>query len=261
MGVCYLYGQTGGGGEKIKALSGTTAPDTAGENALWVQTETPVTDYVFSPVQPESAAEGTVWLRTIGEGVNFILDKKQKLRFNIESACQYVNGEWISVDISLYDGTGWEKLTSRRLYLFENGDVCTDVTGGWEIRNQSKSNAHLESDSMYIGPTDHINNLWDQNCASWIHTGKCIAIPDWVQRLYMRLDIRNILDGISWGLEKDPDGTSTKFAARGEIASADETGERTVWIDISQFRRTNLHTLGIYTWQGDVSILEIWMGE
>ena len=50
MGACYLYGQTGGGGEKIKTLSGVTAPETAGENALWVQTETPVTDYVFSPV-------------------------------------------------------------------------------------------------------------------------------------------------------------------------------------------------------------------
>ena len=133
MGACYLYGQTGGGGEKIKAVSGTTAPETAGENALWVQTDTPVTDYVFSPVQPESAAEGTVWFHTIGEGVNFILDKKQKLRVNIKYAFQYVDGAWVRVSVSLWTDGGWGEIVSKQLYLYHKGDQCEDLTGGWKV--------------------------------------------------------------------------------------------------------------------------------
>lgn len=261
MGSCFLYGQTGGGaGFNLKLVSGASAPDTAGENDLWVQTNTPVTDYVFSPVQPESAEEGVVWLRTGGEGVNFILDKKQNLRFFIKTAYQYVDGAWLSVDVSVYSGTGWEKLASSRLYLFDNGDVCTDVTGGWTIKNygDSRSNSHFEPDSIYIGP---LNNTDLAASSSWVYTNNRIAIPDWVKCVYMRVDIRQIGDGVTWGFEAYHSGTSQSFVAYGRIDSNTGTGEHTLCIDISQLRGMEAYSFGIYTWMCNYSVFEIWMGE
>lgn len=262
MGACYLYGQTGGGGEKIEALSGTIAPEAARENALWVQTETPVTDHVFSPVQPGSAAEGTVWLRTYGEGVNFILDKKQKLRFHLDAAYQYVGGAWRSVDISVYTGTGWEQIVSSRIYLYNRGDQCADLTGGWMVYSH-----YPEIVNIALGETSIMISMVNENDPnhSWngvvVRSTNKIYIPDTYTKLCARYNFRaNGGGGVDFCLgTQHGDFAFNHLTSANTHLSSGSVGDVTVQVDVSGY--VNQQTQYIYMDMAQTvgEILEVWL--
>ena len=257
MGACYLYGQTGGGGEKIKALSGTIAPETAQENALWVQTKTPVTDYVFSPVQPDSPAEGTVWFHTIGEGVNFILDKKQKLRFHLEAAYQYVGGAWRSVDVSVYAGTGWEQIVSNRIYFYNKGVQCTDLTGGWAVKNHETGNGVLKEAYISVGPDPGTSFGSSQNISN-IHTNNKVYIPDGYTKLCARVNLTGNASSFKFGLGTGLVLQGGGYKAYTELPSG-TVGEYTVEVDVAEYVYQSVANIVFYATKCEGQITEVWL--
>ena len=135
MGNAFLYGSGGGSGLnfEVKAYaSEDSLPATAKENTIAVITETPITAYTFSATEPTDPIEGAVWIR-IGAAspVEFNALKKNEIRVYPVSAKQYVSGAWVGKTAKSYQGGEWVAWVTDT-FLYNKGDFCTDVTGGWK---------------------------------------------------------------------------------------------------------------------------------
>lgn len=119
----------GGGGLNFKVVGGTSAPSSPKENTIWVNTSVVITGWVFSATAPSSPAAGLVWIPT-GESsaVDFNALKKNGIQVYPVSAKQYVGGAWVDKTAKIYQGGAWKELVT---YLYNKGDECTDLTGGW----------------------------------------------------------------------------------------------------------------------------------
>lgn len=129
-----MYGKTNAGGGSaalnFKIVGGTTAPSSPSENTIWVNTSTPISDWVFSASQPSSPAAGLVWIRTSASSTApFSALKRKVLMVYPASAKQYVNGAWVDVTAQSYQNNGWVLWS---LILYEPGNVHTETTGGYE---------------------------------------------------------------------------------------------------------------------------------
>lgn len=123
-------GNLGGdvGGLNFKVVGGTSAPSNPKENTIWVNTGHKITSWIFSATEPESPSEGTVWIMTgTTSTVEFNALKKKGLQVYPLSAKQYVSGAWEGVTAKSYQGGKWIEWI---LYLYNEGDLCEDVTGG-----------------------------------------------------------------------------------------------------------------------------------
>lgn len=119
----------GGGGLNFKVVGGTSAPSSPKENTIWVNTSVAITGWVFSATAPSSPAAGLVWIPT-GESsaVDFNALKKNGIQVYPVSAKQYVGGAWVDKTAKIYQGGAWKELIT---YLYNKGNECTDLTGGW----------------------------------------------------------------------------------------------------------------------------------
>ena len=119
----------GGGGLNFKVVGGTSAPASPKENTIWVNTSVAITGWVFSATAPSSPAAGLVWIPT-GESsaVDFNALKKNGIQVYPVSAKQYVGGAWVDKTAKIYQGGAWKELIT---YLYNKGNECTDLTGGW----------------------------------------------------------------------------------------------------------------------------------
>ena len=132
MGTCILYGNGGSGGASdlnFKVVGGTSAPSSPKENTIWVNTSVAITGWAFSATAPSSPAAGLVWIPT-GEysAVKFNALKKNGIQVYPASAKQYVGGAWVYKTAKIYQGGAWKELIT---YLYNKGNECTDLTGGW----------------------------------------------------------------------------------------------------------------------------------
>lgn len=113
-------------------VGGTTEPVSPKENTIWVSTDTEITGWVFSAVQPETVEEGLVWI-AIGtiSTVEFNSLKKNGIHVYPLSARQYVNGALVKKTAKSYRGGKWVEWFT---YLIENGVDRIDITGGWTAK-------------------------------------------------------------------------------------------------------------------------------
>jgi hypothetical protein len=127
-----IFNMVGGSGSAaldFKVVGGTSAPSSPTENTVWVNTDTEITSWIFSAAEPETTAEGLVWIQTGSSSpVSFNALKKNGITVYPISAKQFVNGNWVSVDASTYQNGAWN---SWIVYLFKKNDQCIDLTGGW----------------------------------------------------------------------------------------------------------------------------------
>lgn len=124
-------GGGGSGGLNFQVIGGTTAPSNPKENMIWVNTSTKITSYIFSATQPTGSA-GMVWISTgTSSPSEFNALKKNGIQVYPLSAKQYVSGAWVDVTAKSYQGGEWVEWIT---YLYNEGDECTDITGGWITR-------------------------------------------------------------------------------------------------------------------------------
>lgn len=154
-----------GGGLNLKVVGSATQPATPRENTIWVNTTTAITGYVLSPTQPSTGTEGLVWLKTADTGgVEINVGRKNAVLLHLASGMLYTGGKWASVDAWAYINSVWEQFSiafDGRLY--DNGDQCTDITGGWGIADYKYVNSAgkesdpgagtLESNRMHLAST------------------------------------------------------------------------------------------------------------
>lgn len=131
-------GGGGSGGLNFQVIGGTTAPSNPKENMIWVNTSTKITSYIFSATQPTGSA-GMVWIITgTSSPAEFNALKKNGIQVYPLSAKQYVSGKWVDKTAKIYQGGAWKEWIT---YLYNKGDECTDLTGGWSATATKPSTA------------------------------------------------------------------------------------------------------------------------
>lgn len=118
MGQCFLYGN-GSAGAGLTIVSGLTEPVKPKENMIWVKSDKAGKKYVFAEDAPEAPAEGLIWFSATGDGI-------------ITQANVYADGAWNRVDAYMYLSGAWVHIASTVVYLYNKGDTCDAVSGGWE---------------------------------------------------------------------------------------------------------------------------------
>lgn len=133
---------TGGGvGLNFRIIGGTSAPSSPKENDIWVNTDTIITSYIFSVSEPKEKAKGMLWV-TVGEDstVSFNALKKNEILICPVGVKQYIGGAWVEKVAKTYQNGTWK---DWRVYLYNEGDLCADLTGGWT--NASVKDGYLQT--------------------------------------------------------------------------------------------------------------------
>ena len=142
-----------GAGLNFTVVGGTTVPASPSENMIWVNTDVPITGWIFSAAQPETAAEGEVWIATgTSSPSSFNALKKNGIVVYPISAKQYIGGAWASKTALSYQAGAWEEWLTE-LVLYDSGDECIDITGGWEKKNKlssSSANGSMTKNADYV---------------------------------------------------------------------------------------------------------------
>jgi hypothetical protein len=147
----------GGASLNFEVVGGTTEPTNPKENTIWVNTETAIGEWQFSPLEPtvradgSSLAAGDVWVKT-GDysGVGFNAIKKNIIDIMPLYCNQYVNGSWAAVIAKTYQEGAWQDWTH---YLYNMGETFDVVTGGWELRNTDGKVGENTENGLYAKAT------------------------------------------------------------------------------------------------------------
>lgn len=126
-----IFNVSGGGGTALnfRVVGGTEAPANPAENCIWVNTEVDITSWIFSAEEPSPAEPGMVWIKVAASScVPFNALKKNGVMVYPLSAEQYVDGAWVAVTATSYQGSAWVEWIT---YLYNRGDECTDCGGEW----------------------------------------------------------------------------------------------------------------------------------
>lgn len=135
MGTCFLHGMRGGGsavgGTGLNILYGEERPETAEPETVWVSTTKGSGAYILSPEEPEGE-EGLVWFQTGDSGISVTMESPVKAVFHLLNAYIYLDGSWTFLaEAGVYRDGAWILFCESYLKLYDNGDQCTDITGGY----------------------------------------------------------------------------------------------------------------------------------
>ena len=124
-------------------VPGLTQPGTATENTIWVKTEK-IGAWYFSATQPEVMQEWDVWFPTdTSSSVEFNALKKNGIQVCPMSVQQYVGGVLEAREASLHQNGQWVQFSWNRVYLYKEGDINTDLTGGFNVSGYTWSNSSV----------------------------------------------------------------------------------------------------------------------
>lgn len=112
-------GGSGGGGLTLKVVGGTTQPTNPRDYTIWINTDTPITGYFFSPTQPNTQIEGLIWLKTANTGVKIDVGKKNSIVLYLSTAKLYTGGEWISINGFVYVNAVWNQFAKEGIMVFD----------------------------------------------------------------------------------------------------------------------------------------------
>lgn len=125
-------GGGGSGGLNYSVVGGTTKPSNPKENTIFINTSAGITSHIFSASKPSSPAEGMAWINTNGASASSFnaLKKKNWIVLLPGSVNQYIKGVWVALDAYIYK-TSWVRISYAIQYLYNKGDKCASVHGGW----------------------------------------------------------------------------------------------------------------------------------
>lgn len=103
--------------------------DTPKENTIGIITDVKVTGCYFQTKQPEAMAEGEVWISTDKTTrVKFNALKKNVIEVHPSYAKQSIDGKLVDKTAKIYSDGKWVEWIA---YLYNKGELFTDITGGW----------------------------------------------------------------------------------------------------------------------------------
>lgn len=225
-------GGSGGGGLSLKVVGGATKPTSPRENTIWVNTTTAITGYVLSPTQPETGTEGLVWLKTADTGVEINVGRKNAVQLHLASGMLYTGAAWENVECSAFSNGIWTQFSFLRVYLYNAGNQCEALTGGWAITNHSNGTSELMDTYIQIS-----NKGTDSNSISNTHTLSKVELSGY-SKLCAQVDITEMLGTgkisyIKFGLGSDLGLSGGNFTVSTEINTKPDSDKTIMSIDIS----------------------------
>lgn len=133
----------------ITVHGGTSAPSDASEGDIWVNTSKPITSWTYYAAEPANRAEGKVWLQaSAGIAIDTLVNGN--IAIYPSAAKQYAGGAWADVEGKIYRGGEWVTIEPPYIFLYNNGDECVAVSGGFASHAYKPNGI---SSSSVIAPT------------------------------------------------------------------------------------------------------------
>lgn len=124
----------GGASQNFAVVGGASVPENHRENTVWVETDTDIAIWAFSPVEPDAPEEGMVWLKTgTASPVAFNALKKNCIILFPTECLQYIDGAWVNKKAKSYIDGAWVDWLYGIIYSY--GDEHEDFTGGLTTGN------------------------------------------------------------------------------------------------------------------------------
>lgn len=200
----------GGGGSnlnfsvKVYAAEETLLADTPKENTIGIVTDTAVTGVYFR-ASFITASEGRVMIAFDGDSSGLgSTDSPNFYAWNTEiagiasnmtvyprSCAQYISGAWVNKIAYIYKGGTWVQFSEdvTELALYNAGDQCTDVTGGWEAYSDpgiilASDHIYLMIGSGYVGRQAWTANSVDMSNYSTLN----VEVTEWSKLCYLGIN-------------------------------------------------------------------------
>lgn len=131
----------------FKVVGGTTQPTNPKENTLWINTNTAITNYVFSMEEPSSKTEGMVWFKlgftgTIGfEAIN---NNANLIKLHPVTAYQRISGVWQEKQSSIYKENKWT-IFRYILYVLKNKAIDPAIGSYINVASSPMSNGVIQA--------------------------------------------------------------------------------------------------------------------
>ena len=111
-----------GAGLNFKVVGGTTQLENPTENTIWVNTDSEITSWAFSAVEPESPTDGLVWIKTGTESqIVFNALKKNSIQIMPLFAKQYISGAWVEKSAQIYQSGEWKDWIDWSKWIVKDG--------------------------------------------------------------------------------------------------------------------------------------------
>ena len=129
----------------FSVVGGTTTPSNPVENTIWVKTDTEVTSWALSPVQPQSPSNGAVWIKTGSSGEHsFNALKKNEIKVYPQGAKQYVASKWVDIEYLCYQNGKWIEGVSTA-FVFQNGAFAKGSLDYYTSTSDQLSEVYIEN--------------------------------------------------------------------------------------------------------------------
>lgn len=176
----FKHGAGGAAALNFKVVGGTEQPENPKENTIWVNTETDISGWVFSPEEPAEPSEGLVW---IGLGTaspaSFNALKKGGLYCFLVSCKQYVGRAWVNEDAYLWKDGAWVQFSSERPereYLIQDGVI--DMTAHPYTVTENSSTATTATNGVTYNEKPALKMV-GRNSVYCTYSFANVAVPDW----------------------------------------------------------------------------------
>ena len=135
----------------FRVYTSPTVPETGEENDIVIISYVPMKNWMMSPDEPSGIPrnDGDVWIQYTVTGETYNVLKNATMLIATIFAWQYVDGEWVDVPSGSYHNGMWNNIIE---YLYDQGDECTDITGGWSTGGPTSTSGYS------IGTMDTSNN-------------------------------------------------------------------------------------------------------
>lgn len=257
--------ESGGGeieGINFHIVTGTTQPASPEERTIWIETSTPMSDYIFSNEQPEGFLEGRIWVKTaLYSPVEMSATSVNKIMLYPQYVKQCINDIWVEKKARSYYNEAWHDWI---VYVYNHGDHISRLTGRWEDyayqdtdQWNAKCYATLEDTAgemhMYAA---RVSSTATQGYLGVITNNKIDisnyktlkAKVNWLTRI-------KASQGISLGLNLNHDNTGNTIRNNQKYKVVDfnssdtvycETGEKEIALDVSNISGEWYITLSMY---------------
>lgn len=122
----------GGADLNFEVVGGTTKPTNPHDNTIWINTSTEISGWTFDSEAPSNPAPGMVWIQTSTAAIiEFNALKENSIKMRLKRANQYLNGAWSQADGLIYQNGEWKVIEA---ILYNVGNECLNLTGGWEAK-------------------------------------------------------------------------------------------------------------------------------